>query len=193
VRIDGLALRERMVARQDHDERLLRHQFVLEIGLLLPAEKSDIKSSAAWVVCKHCRMVARNSDFEVEQLVAKDACGTRQPIDFLPGQTCARPPWKATSSWTCTPSREPYLGLDDVRPGTFIAAVGADEIHPELMARAIVVAEDVKFTQGTSGRPPGSVLRGSHRGGSPQAATVPLFWIVKIVSSQFCDATHERL
>jgi len=24
------------------------------------------------------------------------------------------------------PSREPYLGLDDVRPGTFIAAVGAD-------------------------------------------------------------------
>jgi alanine dehydrogenase len=47
---------------------------------------------------------------------------------------------------TCTPSREPYLGLDDVRPGTFIAAVGADnpqksEIHPELMARATVVAD----------------------------------------------------
>jgi ornithine cyclodeaminase/alanine dehydrogenase-like protein (mu-crystallin family) len=37
------------------------------------------------------------------------------------------------------------------------------------------------------------ILRGSHRGGSPQAATEPLFWIVKIVSSQFCDATHERL
>jgi hypothetical protein len=50
-----------------------------------------------------------------------------------------------------------------------------------------------KFTQGASGRPPGSVLRGGHRGGSPQAATVPLFWIVKIVSSQFCDATHQRL
>jgi alanine dehydrogenase len=47
---------------------------------------------------------------------------------------------------TCTPSREPYLGLDDVRPGTFIAAVGADnpqksEIHPDLMARATVVAD----------------------------------------------------
>ena len=47
---------------------------------------------------------------------------------------------------TCTSSREPYLGLDDVRPGTFIAAVGADnpqksEIHPELMARATVVAD----------------------------------------------------
>ena len=47
---------------------------------------------------------------------------------------------------TCTPSREPYLGLDDLRPGTFIAAVGADnpqksEIHPELMARASVVTD----------------------------------------------------
>jgi alanine dehydrogenase len=47
---------------------------------------------------------------------------------------------------TCTPSRVPYLGPDDVRPGTFIAAVGADnpqksEIHPELMARATVVAD----------------------------------------------------
>jgi alanine dehydrogenase len=47
---------------------------------------------------------------------------------------------------TCTPSREPYLGVDDVRPGTFIAAVGADnpqksEIHPDLMARATVVTD----------------------------------------------------
>jgi alanine dehydrogenase len=47
---------------------------------------------------------------------------------------------------TCTPSPVPYLGPDDVRPGTFIAAVGADnpqksEIHPELMARATVVAD----------------------------------------------------
>jgi alanine dehydrogenase len=47
---------------------------------------------------------------------------------------------------TCTPSREPYLGLDEVRPGTFIAAVGADnpqksEIHPDLMVRAIVVTD----------------------------------------------------
>jgi alanine dehydrogenase len=46
----------------------------------------------------------------------------------------------------CTPSREPYLGPGDVRPGTFIAAVGADnpdkiEIHPDLMAQATVVAD----------------------------------------------------
>jgi alanine dehydrogenase len=47
---------------------------------------------------------------------------------------------------TCTTSREPLLGPDDVRPGTFIAAVGADnpekqEIHPKLMAKSKIVAD----------------------------------------------------
>jgi alanine dehydrogenase len=47
---------------------------------------------------------------------------------------------------TCTPSHEPYLGVGDVRAGTFIAAVGADnpqksEIHPDLMAQATVVTD----------------------------------------------------
>jgi len=47
---------------------------------------------------------------------------------------------------TCTPAREPFLGVADVRPGTFIAAIGADnpeksEIDPALMARALVVTD----------------------------------------------------
>jgi alanine dehydrogenase len=47
---------------------------------------------------------------------------------------------------TCTPSREPILGLGDVRPGTFIAAVGADspdkqEITPALMASSRIVVD----------------------------------------------------
>ena len=47
---------------------------------------------------------------------------------------------------TCTPSRSPLLGRDDVAPGCFVAAVGADseqkqEIAPELMARATVVVD----------------------------------------------------
>jgi aryl-alcohol dehydrogenase-like predicted oxidoreductase len=49
---------ERMIARENHDERLLCCQLVFKIGPLLPAEKSDIKSSALEVVCKHCGMVA---------------------------------------------------------------------------------------------------------------------------------------
>jgi alanine dehydrogenase len=47
---------------------------------------------------------------------------------------------------TCTSAREPFLHLEDVRPGTFIAAIGADnpeknEIAAGLMAQAIVVAD----------------------------------------------------
>ncbi|MEO8337170.1 MAG: ornithine cyclodeaminase family protein [bacterium] len=47
---------------------------------------------------------------------------------------------------TCTPSRSWLVGRDDVRPGTFIAAVGADspdkqEIEPELLAAATVVCD----------------------------------------------------
>jgi len=47
---------------------------------------------------------------------------------------------------TCTPSKTPILFLDDVRPGTFIAAVGADhpekqEIDPQLLKQAFVVSD----------------------------------------------------
>ena len=47
---------------------------------------------------------------------------------------------------TCTPSRQPLLNLDDVMPGTFIAAVGADnpekqELQPELMAKSKIVVD----------------------------------------------------
>jgi alanine dehydrogenase len=47
---------------------------------------------------------------------------------------------------TCTTSRQPLLGSDDVSPGTFIAAVGADnpqkqELHPSLMAKSKIVCD----------------------------------------------------
>jgi len=47
---------------------------------------------------------------------------------------------------TCTPSREPILDAGAVGPGTFIAAVGADnelkqEIHPALMASCAIVVD----------------------------------------------------
>lgn len=49
---------------------------------------------------------------------------------------------------TCTPSREPFVRRGDVRPGTFIAAVGADdeakqEIEEELMAASGAVVVDL--------------------------------------------------
>lgn len=47
---------------------------------------------------------------------------------------------------TCTPSRRPLLMREDVRPGTFVAAVGADnplkqEIDPLLMASGKIVVD----------------------------------------------------
>jgi alanine dehydrogenase len=50
---------------------------------------------------------------------------------------------------TCTTSREPLLGTEDIRPGTFIAAVGADnphkqELDPILMAKSKVVCDIVE-------------------------------------------------
>lgn len=53
---------------------------------------------------------------------------------------------KSDAIVTCTPTKAPFLGPDDVRPGAFIAAVGADneeknEIAASLMARARVVTD----------------------------------------------------
>ncbi len=47
---------------------------------------------------------------------------------------------------TCTPAREPFLAAAWVRPGTFVAAVGADspekhEVEPALLARSCVVVD----------------------------------------------------
>ncbi len=49
---------------------------------------------------------------------------------------------------TCTPATDPFLDAVMVRPGTFIAAVGADgprksEIQPGLLAKALVVADSL--------------------------------------------------
>ncbi len=47
---------------------------------------------------------------------------------------------------TCTTSKTPFLNKEDVKPGTFIAAVGADsegkqELHPSLLASGKVVVD----------------------------------------------------
>jgi ornithine cyclodeaminase/alanine dehydrogenase-like protein (mu-crystallin family) len=47
---------------------------------------------------------------------------------------------------TCTPARRAFLGPDDVAPGTFVAAVGADsegkqELEPALVATATLVVD----------------------------------------------------
>lgn len=50
---------------------------------------------------------------------------------------------------TCTPSKQAFLGPEDMRPGAFIAAVGADneeknEISPALMAASTIVTDSTE-------------------------------------------------
>jgi alanine dehydrogenase len=52
---------------------------------------------------------------------------------------------------TCTTANEPFVRKEDVRPGTFIAAVGADDEHKQeigsaLIASAKVVADSLEQT-----------------------------------------------
>ena len=95
---------------------------------------------------------------------------------------------------TCTTARAPYLGIEDVRAGTFIAAVGADnpeksEIEPALLAKARVVTDvtslcavmgDLHHAIGTGAMTPtdvyaelGELVGGRRRGrGSPDEITL---------------------
>lgn len=72
--------------------------------------------------------------------------GDVQVIDPQLGRAEARPTLESDVILTCTTSRAPILHLKDVKPGAFIAAVGADnpaksEIDPELLAASVVVAD----------------------------------------------------
>ncbi len=44
---------------------------------------------------------------------------------------------------TCTPSKQPFLGRDDVRPGAFIAAVGADNEEKNEISAALLGASSI--------------------------------------------------
>jgi alanine dehydrogenase len=75
-----------------------------------------------------------------------DAMSKRHGIDVEAPASLRAATLESDVIVACTPSRQPYLGPGDVRAGTFIAAVGADnpdksEVHPDLMARATVVTD----------------------------------------------------
>jgi ornithine cyclodeaminase/alanine dehydrogenase-like protein (mu-crystallin family) len=72
---------------------------------------------------------------------AERAAALGEPVEDL--ATAAR---GANVIVTCTTARTPFLGPDHVRPGTFVAAVGADapgksEIEPALAANALLVCD----------------------------------------------------
>jgi ornithine cyclodeaminase/alanine dehydrogenase-like protein (mu-crystallin family) len=75
-----------------------------------------------------------------------DAASRALGIPFAPTPSLREATRAADVIVTCTTARAPIVGPDDVRPGAFIAAVGADnadknEIAPALMALAKVVTD----------------------------------------------------
>ena len=69
-------------------------------------------------------------------------------LAMVPVDDLARAARQSDVIITCTPAQAPLLGLDDVSPGTFVAAVGSDnpskqELEPALLAGSIVVADIV--------------------------------------------------
>ena len=75
------------------------------------------------------------------QQLARDLKIAVTPVDNLRAAVL-----KSDLCITCTTSQTPLLHKEDVAPGTFIAAVGADnpskqELHPDLMAAAKIVVD----------------------------------------------------
>ena len=94
------------------------------------------------------RVYACDRDLAMAQLFAREMAATLD-LDVEARTDVAGAAGESDVIVTCTPSRTPVLGPDDVRPGTFIAAVGADnpdkqEIAPALLAASRIVVDVIK-------------------------------------------------
>lgn len=90
------------------------------------------------------RVFAFDSDPKVAETFAHEVAA--QGLDAEVPKTLRTATLESDVIVTCTTAPTPYLGVADVRPGTFIAAIGADnpeksEIEPALMARTRVVTD----------------------------------------------------
>ena len=95
------------------------------------------------------RPLARVTAIDVSEKRAAELAHDMSPeldVDIVVGQGPRDAP-RDTNVWiTCTPAHQWFLGREHVAPGSFIAAVGADnpqkqEIEPELLAAGVVIAD----------------------------------------------------
>ena len=103
----------------------------------------------------HLRALARVLPLKRAYVFDKDAAAARQCAEQLGAElgievTAVADHAEAVGTSdvcvTCTPSRRPFLLREHVRPGTFVAAVGADspdkqELEPALLGAAVVVTD----------------------------------------------------
>ena len=108
-------------------------------------EQGRIQLTALLHVCNLRTAFAWDDDAEAARAFARRMTAETgvaiQAVDDLGAATRA-----SDTIVTCTTAREPFLGQEHVRPGTFVAAIGADnpvksELKPELMANATVVVD----------------------------------------------------
>ena len=91
------------------------------------------------------RAFAIDADEAVARAFAHDL-SAELGLDVAPAPDLAEALGKSAVCVTCTPSTRPLVFREHVRPGTFVAAVGADspqkqELDPGLMAASTVVAD----------------------------------------------------
>jgi alanine dehydrogenase len=84
--------------------------------------------------------------FDVNERAAIDLRNELSPelkIDIEPVRDLASAIQKSDVCITCTTANEFFVHKKDVRPGTFIAAVGADDVHKQEIDPALVASEKV--------------------------------------------------
>jgi ornithine cyclodeaminase/alanine dehydrogenase-like protein (mu-crystallin family) len=91
------------------------------------------------------RVFAHDVDPAAARAYAQDMSSDLH-IEVVPAESLERALAQSEICVTCTPSRQAFLHREHVRPGTFVAAVGADasdkqELDPRLMAAGVVVTD----------------------------------------------------
>jgi alanine dehydrogenase len=95
------------------------------------------------------RPIGRAYAFDADAAAARayaDELSAELGIDVTPAESLEKALAESDVCVTSTPSRKAFLLREHVRPGTFVAAVGADssdkqELDPKLMASAVVVTD----------------------------------------------------
>jgi len=89
--------------------------------------------------------------FDVDDVRAREFANQLSPTLGVAIEVIQDLGWAVDSDvWiSCTTSRHPFLQKEHIRPGAFVAAVGADnpekqEMHPELMASAKIVVDSIE-------------------------------------------------
>ena len=97
----------------------------------------------------HVRPIATAYVWDIDMERSKRfaaALAAELQIDVRPVESLGEATRVSDICITCTPSREPFFTVAHMRPGMFIAAVGADspdkqELHPDVLARAKLVVD----------------------------------------------------